>query len=60
MSPTRRYTFSALLGLVIAVALFKLAACSAIDPNPPDPHVEPPGEPLQHIPSDASDEEAGP
>jgi hypothetical protein len=45
----RRYLTSAITGLVLAlVAGSKLAACSAIDPNPPDPHglPEPTMEPL--------------
>lgn len=39
MSYTRRAA-SALLGLALAAASLKIAACSAIDPVPPDPHEE--------------------
>jgi len=36
VSPARR-AVSALLGLALAAALLKLAACSGLDPNPPYP-----------------------
>ena len=51
-------TFASLiLGLALAVAALKLAACSAVDPNPPNPHDMGDGDP----PVDAGDGgEAGP
>jgi hypothetical protein len=39
VSPVRRAA-SLLLGLALAAGSLKLAACSAVDPNPPDPHEE--------------------
>jgi hypothetical protein len=29
------------LGVLLAAATLKLAACSAVDPNPPNPHLVP-------------------
>jgi hypothetical protein len=34
------------LGLLLAVAALKGAACSAVDPNPPNPHAIPDSDPL--------------
>jgi hypothetical protein len=59
----RRYLTSAIAGLALAVvAATKLAACSAIDPNPPDPHglPEPTMEPLQTDAAVDAPEEAQP
>lgn len=36
MSPGR--PFAVAFGVALAVTLLRLTACSAIDPNPPDPH----------------------
>jgi hypothetical protein len=46
---------SLLLGLAVAAATLRLAACSAIDPNPPNPHDDGGGEALIKS-SDASDD----
>jgi hypothetical protein len=68
MTPARRFPSSVAVGVVLAVvAAGRLAACSAIDPNPPDPHVDQPGPgaplktdpPSDDAPDAASDGEAG-
>lgn len=41
-----RHLASMILGVILAAAPLKLTACSAIDPNPPDPHGDA-GEELQ-------------
>jgi hypothetical protein len=59
----RRYLTSAIAGLALGVvAATKLAACSAIDPNPPDPHGTPwpTMEPLQTDAAVDAPEEAQP
>ena len=60
MSP-RRCFLSLAIGLLLACAT--MAACSAIDPNPPDPHLFPAPDPFvgnlfDGEPADASDAEA--
>lgn len=53
MTPTRQVT-SLVFGLLLAAAALKGVACSAIDPNPPDPHEQ--SDPLQtNNAPDASD-----
>jgi len=37
VTPVRRFTPLA-LGAALALASIKLAGCSGLDPNPPDPH----------------------
>jgi hypothetical protein len=55
----RRRGVSLALGALLAVAVLKLAACSAIDPVPPDPHLIP--ELILVVDMlDASDAEAAP
>jgi hypothetical protein len=68
MPPTPRFALPLAMGFVLAG--IALAACSAIDPNPPDPHAIDPVPPDPHAQPDpltvnheasdaASDTEAG-
>ncbi len=45
-SARMRSSTHVILGLLLAAAALKGAACSAVDPNPPNPHVNPEPDPL--------------
>jgi hypothetical protein len=47
--------FALLWAVGFALAAVMLAACSAIDPEPPHPHVMPTSDPLTQDPPDAGE-----